>query len=53
MFPFLNSNKSPFQNIPSYLDRLQNSNFTVEELLDEDDIFQFVKNGSDDPIKAL
>ena len=53
MFPFLNSYISTFQNIPFYLDRLQSSNFTVEELLDEDDIFQFVKNGSDDPIKAL
>lgn len=53
MFPFLNSNKNPFQNIPSYLDKLQSTSFTVEELLDGDDIFQFVKNGSEDPIKAL
>ena len=53
MFPFLNSNRNPFQNIPSYIEKLQSNHFSVEDLLDGDDILQFVNNGADDAIKTL
>ena len=51
MFPFLNSNRNLFQNIPSYIEKLQSNHFSVEDLLDGDDILQFVKNGADDASK--
>lgn len=48
MFPVLSSYRN---NIAQLAERLQSSDFTVEDLLDEDDVFQFVKNGSDDSVK--